>query len=237
MARPSQNLDRALLEAGIEEIRRGGVRHLSVRAVCARAGVNIRMLNYHFGNKDDFVRLLLAQTYEHFFRTLEAGIATGAPPLERLRQALQITLEFTVSHRDITCNLWKDVNAGEPLVLELVEKSFPKHSRLMFDLLCEAWKEGTLRQDISPLQIFAAVIPGVFAHALWQKKIFPFSLETLEDGIPPLPDKTVDAAMQNFTCLIQGFLASPTAIPPPAAHTESGVDSGPEAEPARGYTP
>ena len=52
MARPSQNLDRALLEAGFAELERGGVRGLSVRAVCARAGVNVRMLNYHFGSKD-----------------------------------------------------------------------------------------------------------------------------------------------------------------------------------------
>lgn len=58
MARPSQNLDRALLEAGFAELERGGVRGLSVRAVCARAGVNVRMLNYHFGSKDEFVRQL-----------------------------------------------------------------------------------------------------------------------------------------------------------------------------------
>lgn len=54
MARPSQQLDLALLEAGEEELRLKGVRGLSVRAVCARAGVSPRMLNYYFESKDNF---------------------------------------------------------------------------------------------------------------------------------------------------------------------------------------
>lgn len=238
MARPSQNLDRALLEAGIEEIRRGGVRGLSVRAVCARAGVNLRMLNYYFGSKDDFVRLLLTKTYEHFFHILQEGVSTGGTPLERLRQALRISLDFTVRHREITRSLWMDANAGEPLVIELVDKTFPQHSRLMFNLLCEAWKDGALRQDISPMQIFAAVIPGVFAHALWRERVFPFSLTDLGDEIPPLPDDAVEAAMQNFTCLIQGFLASPPAETEHGQSPENGGEGVATAAPkGRGGAP
>lgn len=89
MARPSQNLDRALLEAGFAELERGGVRGLSVRAVCARAGVNVRMLNYHFGSKDEFVRQLLNKTYQYFFNELSAGVRQNGAPLDRLACALR----------------------------------------------------------------------------------------------------------------------------------------------------
>ena len=65
MARPSQQLDLALLEAGEEELRLKGVRGLSVRAVCARAGVSPRMLNYYFESKDNFVRTLLVRGYKN----------------------------------------------------------------------------------------------------------------------------------------------------------------------------
>lgn len=217
MARPSQNLDRALLEAGIEEIKRVGVRGLSVRAVCARAGVNIRMLNYYFGTKDDFIRLLLTKTYEHFFHILKASVQEGGSPLERLERALRITVSFTVNNREITRSLWMDANAGEPLVQELVQQSFPSHSRLMFSLLYEAWKEGALRQDIPPTQIFAAVMPGVFAHALWLERVFPFNLDDLGSDVPPMPANLVEAAMQNFTCLLEGFRSRPKEREPAKA--------------------
>lgn len=229
MARPSQNLDRALLEAGIEEIKRVGVRGLSVRAVCARAGVNIRMLNYYFGTKDDFVRLLLTKTYEHFFRILKASVQEDGSPLDRLARALRLTVTFTVTNRELTRNLWMDANSGEPLVQELVQQSFPSHSRLMFELLYEAWKEGALRQDISPTQIFAAVMPGVFAHALWQEQVFPFNLSDLGDAVPPMPADPVEAAMQNFMCLLEGFRSRPQDEEPPraaTAHVNSDAPAG-----------
>lgn len=208
MPRPSQGLDRALLEAGIEEIKLGGVRGLSVRAVCARAGVNIRMLNYYFGSKDEYVRVLLTKTYEHFFNALRSSVEDGgAAPLDRLQNALKTSIVFAMNNQDITRSLWMDANSGVPLVKEMVEKVFPRHTNLMFELLYEAWKNGTLRQDIPPMQIFMAVLPGVFSPCLWGEKYFPqLPPEMPEElGVPPIDP--VNAALQNFACLLQGFMA------------------------------
>lgn len=149
MARPSQNLDRALLEAGFAELERGGVRGLSVRAVCARAGVNVRMLNYHFGSKDEFVRQLLNKTYQYFFNELSAGVRQNGAPLDRLACALRLIARFTVENRAIVRNLWMDINAGVPLVLEVTRSHGLRHIRLLYDLLAEAWEAGD-RGGISP---------------------------------------------------------------------------------------
>ena len=145
MARPSQNLDRALLEAGFAELERGGVRGLSVRAVCARAGVNVRMLNYHFGSKDEFVRQLLNKTYQYFFNELSAGVRQNGAPLDRLACALRLIARFTVENRAIVRNLWMDINAGVPLVLEVTRSHGLRHIRLLYDLLAEAWEAGDPR--------------------------------------------------------------------------------------------
>lgn len=214
MARPSQNVDRALLVAGFEELERGGVRGLSVRAVCARAGVNVRMLNYYFGTKDEFVRQLLTKTYEYFFNMLTTSVQQGGPPLERLARVLRLTAQFVVQNRTLTRHLWMDANAGEPLVLEVVRRHFSTHTRLLYDLLTEAWEAGTLRQDIPVQQIFSAVIPGVFAHVMWREKMLPFQLQELECDFFPRADDPVEAALQNFTCLLEGFRAQPTDAPP-----------------------
>ncbi len=174
MARPSQNLDRALLEAGFAELERGGVRGLSVRAVCARAGVNVRMLNYHFGSKDEFVRQLLNKTYQYFFNELSAGVRQNGAPLDRLACALRLIARFTVENRAIVRNLWMDINAGVPLVLEVTRSHGLRHIRLLYDLLAEAWEAGDLRRDIPVRQIFLAVIPGVFAPLMWRERVLPF---------------------------------------------------------------
>lgn len=231
MPRPSQGLDRALLEAGIEEIKLGGVRGLSVRAICARAGVNIRMLNYYFGSKDDYVRILLTKTYEHYFNALRNSVESGDDPLERLMNALRVSMSFAMQNHDITRSLWMDANSGVPLVKEMVEKVFPRHTNLMFELLYEAWKNGTLRQDIPPMQIFTAVLPGVFSPCLWGEKYFPQLPPEMpaELGMPPVDP--VEAAMQNFACLLQGFMAESTGkyiakAPCPFVDTHADNDGG-----------
>ena len=213
MARPSQNLDRALLEAGFAELERGGVRGLSVRAVCARAGVNVRMLNYHFGSKDEFVRQLLNKTYQYFFNELSAGVRQNGALLDRLACALRLIARFTVENRAIVRNLWMDINAGVPLVLEVTRSHGLRHIRLLYDLLAEAWEAGDLRRDIPVRQIFLAVIPGVFAPLMWRERVLPFSLAINSDIFPETdeissPDP-VETLLQNFTCLLAGFRARP----------------------------
>ncbi len=221
MARPSQNLDRVLLEAGFAELERGGVRGLSVRAVCARAGVNVRMLNYHFGSKNEFVRQLLNKTYQYFFNELSTSVQQNGAPLDRLACALRLIARFAVENRALTRNLWMDVNAGVPLVLEEIRRHGLRHIRLRYDLLAEAWEAGDLRRDIPVRQIFLAVIPGVFAPLMWRERVLPFGL-TINSNIFPETDEPsspdlVETLLQNFACLLEGFRARPTdgVSPPP----------------------
>lgn len=228
MARPSQNLDRALLQAGFAELERGGVRGLSVRAVCARAGVNVRMLNYHFGSKDEFVRQLLTKTYEYFFNALSTSVQQGGPPLERMECALRLIAKFAVENRALMRNLWMDANAGVPLVLEMIRRYGFCDMQLLYNLITEAWEEGDLRRDIPARQIFLAVIPGVFTPLMWRECILPFRLapqnhELFGEADEPGDDDPVETAMRNFTCLLEGFRVCPAGGAPDSP------DRGPDA--------
>ena len=195
MARPSQQLDLALLDAGEEEIRLKGVRGLNVRAICARAGVSPRMLNYYFGSKDNFVHTLLSRGYMNFFRDVEESVRGGETPLDCLRRGLRACLRHTVEGRMALRNIICDAYAGEPAISEMI-RDHSSHTRLMFGLVEEAWRRGDLRKDISPAEIFTAVMPGVFLPALQMDPPFPFSLRHIRAliadpkmGCCPHPEK------------------------------------------------
>ncbi len=86
MARPSRNLDRALLAAGSELFPVHGCAGLTIRQVADAAGVNIGMFHYHFGSREAFLRALLQQTYEGMFADLRLEIR---PPARARRGAAQ----------------------------------------------------------------------------------------------------------------------------------------------------
>lgn len=223
MARPSQQLDLALLDAGKEELRLKGVRGLNVRAICARAGVSPRMLNYYFGSKDNFVHTLLSRGYMNFFRDVEESVRGGETPLDCLRRGLRTCLRHTVEGRVVLRNFICDAYAGEPAISEMI-RDHSNHTRLMFGLVEEAWHRGDLRKDVSPAEIFAAVMPGVFLPALQMDPPFPFNFHHIRDLIEE-PDGeesvllAVERGMRNFECLLQGFL-SPEGPREQAANTE-----------------
>lgn len=211
MTRPSQQLDLALLDAGKEEIRLKGVRGLNVRAVCARAGVSPRMLNYYFGSKDNFVHTLLSRSYMNFFRDVEESARGGEAPLDCLRRGIRACLRHTVEERITLRNFVCDIYAGEPIISEMI-RDHSSHTRLMFGLVEEAWHRGDLRKDISPAEIFTAIMPGVFLPALQLDPPFPFKLHHIQDLIEEPEGEedirlAVERGMRNFECLLQGFLA------------------------------
>ncbi len=218
MARPSQQLDLALLEAGEEELRIKGVRGLSVRAVCARAGVSPRMLNYYFESKDKFVRTLLTRGYKNFSREVEENSRGDDSPLDRLRRGLRVCLRHSIEGQVVLRNLIRDVYADEVAVSDMMEEHAKhNHTRIMYDLVEEAWRKGYFRKDVTPSEIFTNIMPGVFLPALKIDPPFPFNLQYIrelaeKDKLPsPEGDNSiaqeVERGMRAFELLLKGFLA------------------------------
>ena len=216
MARPSQQLDLALLEAGEEELRLKGVRGLSVRAVCARAGVSPRMLNYYFESKDNFVRTLLVRGYKNFSREVEESARGTDAPLDRLRRGVRVCLRHTIEGRLTLRNLICDAYADDPVVSEILQER-NSHTRIMYGLMEDAWRRGDLRRDVSPAEIFMAVMPGVFLPTLRMDTPFPFNIhrireiaDQVEQKYPDSEDglrQEVEHGMRMFDLLLRGFLS------------------------------
>jgi len=160
MARPSRNIEQALLQSGRELYAEKGGARLSVRAITQHAGVNLGMFHYHFKTKDAFLAQLLDGWYEEMFARLNSSAQQEGPAIDRLRGALFFLASFVRDHAAVMGRVISDAAAGEPVAVEFMRTNAPRHLRVLLALMAQAQKEGSLAK-LPPLQRFIFVMSGV----------------------------------------------------------------------------
>ncbi|MGZ5686778.1 MAG: TetR/AcrR family transcriptional regulator [Caldimonas sp.] len=213
MARPSQQIDQALLASGRVLFPTAGSAGLSVRALAAHAGVNQAMFHYHFGSKDDFLRTLLQQMYEEMFGALSAAVLHAGPAIERLRHALTTIARFARSHRRVLARLWMDAVSGEAVALDFLRRNVPRHVQVLLVLLREAEAEQALR-PMPALQRLAFLMGSVMLPL-----IFIGGIVEAGPGLPELvalfeAEVSSDAAIAERIDLALAALAAPAEATP-----------------------
>jgi AcrR family transcriptional regulator len=145
MARPSRNLDQALLAAGRALLPERGCAGLSVREVAERAGVNLGMFHYHFRTREAFLRAVLQQAYEEMFARLTLESAGDGAALENLRAALRVLGRFLRDNRPLLGRVLADALAGEPSARAFVRDNLPRHVAVLHELFEAGRKAGAIR--------------------------------------------------------------------------------------------
>lgn len=145
MARPSRNLDRALLAAGRELLPARGCAGLSIREVAEAAGVNLGMFHYHFKTREVFMRALLQSLYEEMFSQLSFQGSAQWGPLENLRAALGFLGRFLRANRPILARVVADALCGDPIAVEFLRANMPRHLGVMQALIAQGQAQGEIR--------------------------------------------------------------------------------------------
>jgi AcrR family transcriptional regulator len=226
MARPSQQIDQALLASGRVLFPIAGSAGLSVRALAAHAGVNQAMFHYHFGSKDDFLRTLLQQMYEEMFGALSAAALHAGPAIERLRHALATIARFVRAHRRVLARLWMDAVSGEAVALDFLRRNVPRHVEVLLGLLREAEAEQALR-PMPPLQRLAFLMGSVLLPM-----IFIGGIVEAGSGLPELAprfeaevcsDPAIDERIGLALAALTASAGAPAAVPRkrPASRTKA----------------
>lgn len=145
MARPSNNIDQRLLDAGITLLPQLGCRGLSARKLADFAGVNLGMFHYHFGSREVFIRTLLDQVYDAMFTRLTLQLeGDGVATLERLRHALQVVALFARDRRALLGRILVDALGGETVAAEFLQANVPRHIAVLVRLIAQAQAEGAI---------------------------------------------------------------------------------------------
>jgi AcrR family transcriptional regulator len=177
MARPSQNIDQRLLEAGFELLPRTGCRGLSARKLTEHAGVNLGMFHYHFKSKENFIRILLEQVYEQMFSLLVIKSGQGESPLQHLRNALLVLAHFGCAHRRLLQRILADALAGETVAAEFLRTNMPRHLGVIARLIREAQRsEQIVKAPLPQVVAFLAgsiMSPVLFGAAVLENSMLP----------------------------------------------------------------
>jgi AcrR family transcriptional regulator len=154
MARPSRNLDRALLAAGRELFPAFGCAGLTIRQVADAAGVNIGMFHYHFGSREAFLRALLQQVYEEMFVTLTLESGRELEPVAAIRSAFRVIGRFVRENRRVIIRVMADAISGEVVARDFLRENMPRHFGVIVMLIAEGQRRGVIRA-MAPQQALA----------------------------------------------------------------------------------
>lgn len=143
---PLSTRDR-LLKAGWAVAHRQGVKALTVRAVAAKAGVNLGSFVHHFGTRDAFLSELIERWYAPMFSQLKLAAAGPAPAVAALRSAVLQLLRWLLDHRGFVAQLLLDASAGEAAAQRFLSTVDQRHPALLLALVQRAQDEGALRRD------------------------------------------------------------------------------------------
>ncbi len=205
MARPSRNIDQRLLDAGRELLPQTGCAGLSARRLTEHAGVNLAMLNYHFGSKDAFIRRLLDGIYDEMFAELTVQASAQGTALERLRASLRVLARFVHRNRPVLARIMADALNAEPVALEFLAANVPRHVKLLVKLVREAQRARALvRLPVPQVLAFVfggSLLPVLFGTAVQSSRAVPLVLRlALDLQVMPLRaiEKRIDLALRGL---------------------------------------
>ena len=133
----------ALLDAAIVVVSRQGVDGASLRAICARAGVQLPTLYHFFGDKQGLLDAVLAASLEHYLEHKRGLKPTGDPRAD-LRRGWDLHVGFAQQNPAIY-----------PLMFPLPPGPVPEAARRSLELL---------RAGFERLAEAGALRPGVTAE-------------------------------------------------------------------------
>ncbi|TXK43238.1 TetR/AcrR family transcriptional regulator [Nonomuraea sp. C10] len=88
-----------IVEAAAEVVAEVGYAHTSFARIAEKAGISKSVISYHFGSKDEILRLVVTRLFERGWQHMEPRIAAEKTAAGRVRAWIGSQLEFFQAHR------------------------------------------------------------------------------------------------------------------------------------------
>ncbi len=204
MARPSKNLDLALIKAGKILLKKEGASGFSIRKLCSKAKVNPGMFSYFFKNRDAFMKRVFSEMYDDFFSTLTQSSNQGTTAIDQLRLALRAIALFMRSEKKMLRSLFRDALNAEKVTVKMLSSQVPLHLKFMEDLISKCKSEGFFSPKIANFQILSMLGPSVLIPILFSGEMEDCGAKLgLTQGPDFLSDESID---QRIDIILKGFM-------------------------------
>ena len=157
MNRPSQNLDKILIESGKQMMAEEGISNLSIRHLCSLAGVNTGMFKYHFENRANFLRIVHNQLYDEFFAFLQDAADRETDSLGQLRACLLAMTRVCREQRSLFISLLRDHMNDKLQEIFGKEDLVPKELFLILKFIGDCKADGVFAAHMAMLNHFRNV--------------------------------------------------------------------------------
>ncbi|WFU85601.1 TetR/AcrR family transcriptional regulator [Bradyrhizobium sp. CIAT3101] len=155
----------------------------SLEAVAKRAGVGIGTLYRHFPTREDLFEAVYRREVEQLSELAEQ-LKNAKDPVDALRRWLGSTVEFVATKKGMSAALALTFQSSS----ELAAFSMDRLTRAVGSLLDRAVAAGQMRADISPEDLFRALIGMCYMHDQpgWQSSVLRM-LDVFVDGLRVQP--------------------------------------------------
>ncbi|MES2015191.1 MAG: TetR/AcrR family transcriptional regulator [Pseudomonadota bacterium] len=210
MNRPSKNIDDLLIAAAIVLLPDTGCAGLSVRKLVEHAGVNLGMFHYHFKNKDNFIRVVLARLYEEMFSDLQLNAEADGDVIDKLRATVTVLGGFARERRAMLMMLLSEASKGEPLSLQFLRENMPRHIAVIMRLVMRGQAEGRIVdvpvQHLLPFMIAGIAGPSFAGAAIERQAALPPEFAALAHSALLSPQ----ALAQRIELALRAIVVVPT---------------------------
>lgn len=142
----AQNTRRAILEAAARLSRQGRFDKMTVRDVCAAAGVTTGAFYHHFSSKEDLLRQGFTSVDVFLEKALEP--CRDLPPMERLETLVRLYARFMEEQGWETVSLYYSRRLTDPAAGPMDPDRYTL--RALLDCLTQLAAEGVLSPAYSP---------------------------------------------------------------------------------------
>lgn len=159
-----------LIEIGQQWLKRGGVRGMKLRRICAEAELSPGTFTAYFPTLGEFKKKVLDNWYTPLQTEVNRIEKIEGNAKERLRTILLAVMRFFRPNAGVMIQLLLDASAGEQVVSDFIQKLQGNHIFAVRRALLEAQAAGAIEQAPVEQQMFYLVgavnMPVMFYHLL-----------------------------------------------------------------------
>lgn len=151
---------RRILEGALEVFGARGFDGARTRHIADAAGVNLGLLQYHFGGKEKLWRATVDHAFGELWTALETTGAPGAADPAGLAEIVRVAVRFAAAHPALVRLMNDEGKRSGPRLAWLVDR----HGRRLYETLAAALgraREAGAVADVDPIHLYYVFIGGV----------------------------------------------------------------------------